>query len=81
MRDSIVNARKLDCIVVEVSTCHFRAVPAQAWPKMRAGPFSPPCRDPERGTAQNISCHAVFRVMPKDRAMTRPQLARPKSQL
>jgi hypothetical protein len=33
------------------------------------------------GTAQNISCRAVLRVVPKDRAMTRPQMARPKSQL
>jgi len=29
MRDSTVNARKLNYIVVEVSTCHFRAMLAQ----------------------------------------------------
>jgi hypothetical protein len=34
-----------------VSTCHFRAVPVQARPKMRAGPCSPPCQDSEHGTA------------------------------
>jgi hypothetical protein len=34
-----------------VSTCHFRAVPAQARPKMRAVPCSPPCRDSGHGTA------------------------------
>jgi hypothetical protein len=34
------------------------------------------------GTTQNISCRAVLRVVLKDRAMTtRPQRARPKSQL
>jgi hypothetical protein len=43
--------KKLHCIVLEVSTCHFRTVPAQAQPKMRARPCSPPCRDPEHGTA------------------------------
>jgi ribosomal protein S26 len=30
------------------------------------------------GTAQNISCHAVLQVVPKDRAMIRSQMARPK---
>jgi hypothetical protein len=51
IRSSIVNAKKLYCIVVEVSTCHFRAVPAQARPKMRVGPCSPPSRDSGHGTA------------------------------
>jgi hypothetical protein len=34
-----------------VFTCHFHAVPAQAWPKMRAGPCSSPCRDSGHITA------------------------------
>ena len=57
MRDTIVNARKLYRIVVEVSTCHFRAVPVQARPKMRAGPCSPSCWDPYHGmTLVCVSC-------------------------
>jgi hypothetical protein len=75
-----------------VCTCHFRTVSTQTRPKMRAGSCSPPCRDSEHGTALVIvscrhgpkyfvSCRAVLRVMLKDRAMTRPQMARPKSQL
>jgi hypothetical protein len=34
-----------------MSTCYFRVVPAQARPKMRAGPCSPPCRDSGHDTA------------------------------
>jgi hypothetical protein len=51
MRGSILNIRKLHCRVVEVSTCHFCAVLAQAWPKIRVGPYSSPCQDPRHGTA------------------------------
>ena len=51
MRCSIVNARKLHCRVVGVSMYHFHVVPAQARPKMLAGPCSPSCRNLEYGTA------------------------------
>ena len=71
MRGSTVNARKLHYRVVEVSTCHFRVVPAQARPKMRARPWA----------RHGPRVRAVFRIMPKYRAMTRPQMARPMSQL
>jgi hypothetical protein len=48
MRCSITNARKLHCSVVYVCTCHFHAVPAQAW---WARPCSPLCRDPRHDMA------------------------------
>jgi hypothetical protein len=38
-------------IELEVSTRHFRDVPAQARPRTRAGPCSAPCRDPKHDTA------------------------------
>ena len=48
---SIINARKLHCKVVDMCTCHFRAVPAQAWPKMQAESCSLSCQDPGQDMA------------------------------
>jgi hypothetical protein len=80
LRGNIVNARKLHCRVVEVSTCHF--VPYQP----KHGPICGPSHVSHRaeilgttrlsyscraGTTQNTSCRPVLRVMPEDRASPR----------
>jgi len=81
-RCSIVNARKLYRRVVNVSTCYFRVVPAQAWQKMWAGPCNLPCRDPGHDkTLMFVSCrygpkYFVLCHAKRPCRMTHPQMAR-----
>ena len=80
MKCNIVNTRKLHRSVVDILTRLCLCGPGLSHHVEILGTTRPSCSY-RASTAQNTSCRAVLRIMPKDRVMTRPQMAWPKSQL